>query len=59
MTGKKLLSKLQQEQFDVKGFDVVIDIGDGMTATITGVELDENERQIRLILDGDEDDEEI
>lgn len=54
MTAKQLLAKLQQEKFDVKDFDVTVSTGDE-EFEVTGIELDNDNRQIRLLLnDSDE-----
>jgi hypothetical protein len=47
MTFKKLYRKLQQEQFDVEGYDVVFEANDGEeTIEIEDVRVDEDNKRV-------------
>lgn len=45
MTFKKLFRKLQQEQFDVEGYDAVFEL-EGQTIEIEAVTVDEENKRI-------------
>jgi hypothetical protein len=53
MTVKQLIRKLQQEKYDLERFNIVVSTGDEVFP-VTGIELDEEKRQLRFSLDDDE-----